>query len=741
MAFPFAPRRFGGHRINTAPKNYSLPRPAGIQDAVGGGSFGGINSSVTGWGAPMAQRTGSTQRGYVYTNPGGGQSFNGGSVPAGISTAQNPGMQAPSSNMPMAFEDGGAVDDESAIPDNNEESPSAVSDDEGAEPTGNEALENNDASQDKTTRNINDALAKVDAAFQNGRSQFGLTANMRRSTNITDSRTPDGSVNFADIRANPLKQLRGLNPMNALRSLAGPANEPASAVMAIPGTLADQAGYNDIDAEGGSGNSEAEYRADLARGLKRYDDGGAIEDDDTTGSVDNQQDAGGAQSPVSDPATDNVPRLAAYVQGAGAASPDTVDSWLSQYHHLPKEIATVQALADAVEPQQFDMSGGGLDTGFGKIDPTSLLQGYRQHYDHGRAYAVAAANGNAQKPANMEDSVKAANDAFPYVPDGERVHFAVGPNNSVNVSIGGPNGEQRANTTLTPEQYKAFLMQSDFDNVYERTPSLMLQEVMRKDISGVTTGPNPPAPQGGEFMAGAATAEPQAAAAQEQTGQQVAQNTRPTPEHHPGYNMYTNARGTYFVPEDIDARSQALTGGWLSREEERQNFINAQMQQGIKNEIDTLKARNPLGVQQLRNEGALQRTQYASSLKAAWEDRRTQGMIMINLDKIAAQHENDQAKNAANLARSMLLGGVDPSEVPDNVKKMTGVDMSKLLTLGQNTPQAPNAGNSRNPPPTATPYGGKNTQVAPPQNAPQTIFKDGKLWYKTPRGTWSDQPQ
>lgn len=733
--FQNAPRRFGGRRINLPMRRSSMPAPAGTGGSMPaqqgpitswGGSNGGINFSGSGYGAPPAMRAGGTFD-HRFTDGTPGQP----KIPAGVSTAMNPsGMQQAA---PMAFEDGGAVDedDTSGIPED-EGSASDVDQDEGAAPTGQSALENADVSQDSNTRNINAALAKVDAAFQQGRQRFGLTDNFRRSDNIEDSRSEQMGV--ADMLKS---QQQAAQASRAARQNFENAGQDSARlpinrlwdqpVLAIPGTLQDQAGLNDVGEQYSRGGP-----------VKRYDDGGAIEDDSQP--QDDQQDLSGFQNPMGDPTVGDVPRLAAYVQGEGAAAPDAVQQYLSGYNHLPKEQATVQALADAVEPSYDVGIGGFAGPQPNGMDSTSLLQGYRQHYDHGRAYAVAAANGNAQKPANLQDSVKAANDAFPYVPDGERVHFTVGPNNTVNVSIGGPNGEQRANTALTIDQYKAFLMRSDFDNVYERTPSLMLQDIMSSDVSGITTGPTrqQAQPQGGEFMAGSAGIQPSAGADQSQTPQTGQPPARPTPDNHPGYNMYTNARGTYFVPQDIDARSQALTGGWLSRENERQQFINEQMQQGVKNEIDMMKARNPLGVQQLRNEGALARTQYASSLKAAWEDRRTQAQIMINLDKIAAQHQNEQARNAANLARAQLLGGVDPADVPDNVRKMTGVEMSRLLNLEGRTPQAPNASNSPNPPP--LPYGGKNTQVRAPQ-APQTVFKDGKLWYKTQRGTWSDQPQ
>lgn len=742
MAFPIAPRRFGGRRINVAPRSNAMPAPAGTGGAMQppstsyGGSSGGINFSGSGYGAAGAPRVGTWDHRFTDGTPGQPK------VQPGVSTALNPGMQPGSA--PMAFEDGGAIDDDTFVNrfgrglmragsrfakpwtdlmDNVYSGQPMTSEDmvggvqnmtglassaegmgkvagaayrglkgngtakaEEAIPTEATPLQDTETDDtDKTTHNINAALEKVQQAFDGTRSSFGLNQGQQQG--------PEQDVSASD------------------------------------------AGSDDDS------------------GAMAYEDGGAIEDDDTTGSIDqpdDQQDLSGFQNPMGDPTAGDVPRLASYVQGAGAAPPDAVQQYLSGYNHLPKEQATVQALADAVEPSYDVGIGGFAGPQPNGMDSTSLLQGYRQHYDHGRAYAYAAANGNAQKPPNLEDSVKAANDAFPYVPDGERVHFSVG-RDGVNVSIGGPNGEQRANTTLSIEQYKAFLAQSDFDNVYERTPSMMLQQVMGQDMAraGITTGPQAPVGANiGDQPVMAGSVQPQAGPDQQQgagtpqgAGPQQSAPAKPTPENHKGYNMYTNARGTYFVPEDIDARSAALTGNWISREPERQRFINEQMQQDIKNRIDTIKANNPYGVQQLRNEGALQRTQYASSLKAAWEDRRTQGMIMINLDKIAAQHENEQARNAANLARSMLLGGQDPTDVPDAVKKMTGVDMSRLLTLGQNTPQAPNAGNSRNPPPApAQQYGGKNTQVQAPQS-PQTIFRDGKLWYKTPRGTWSDQPQ
>lgn len=740
--FMNAPRRgpFGGHRINTPMKSTGMPAPAGTgglaPGPAQGGSAGGINSWSTGSGMQSAPRVGNWD--HRFTDGTRGQP----KIPAGISTAQNPGGMQQAA--PMAYEDGGAVDEDTgAIPDDT--SPSDVNPDEGAEPTGNDVLDSGNAG-DTMTRNVNAALAKVDAAFQTGRAKFGLTDNFRRSDNIEDSRNEQmGVADMLKARQEAASASRAAKQnFESANSGQDSARLPLThlwdqPVLAIPGTMQEEAGLNDVGERYEDGGP-----------VKGYDDGGAIEDDYEP-SLSDTGDVGTPPSPVDDQQGGNVPQLAAYVQGAGAADPDEVQAYLAKYRHLSPEQATVHALADAAEPADL-VPGQELPSYDPRMDSTALLQGYRQHYDHGRAYAYAAANGNPQKPANLHDSVKAANDAFPYVPDGERVHFAVGDQGNVNVSIGGPNGEQRANTTLTPEQYKAFLTQADFDSVYERTPSLMLQQTMSQDIqkAGITTGPTQAqagnAPQQ-EFMVGQVGLQGQKGEQPPQGQQQkrVIQGKTDdegnplTPDHHPGYNIYTNARGTYYVPEDLDARSQALTGGWISREQDRQQWLNEQMQQGVKNEIDMTKARNPLGVQELRNQGQIARTKYASDLKAGWEDRRTQAMIMNNLDKIRAQHSNEQARNAANIARSMLIGGVDPETVPDIVKKMTNVDMSRLLNLEDNTPQSPNAGNSRNPPPMPQ-YGGKNTQVQSPQ-APQTVFKDGKLWYKTPRGTWSDSQQ
>lgn len=793
MALLNAPRRgFGGHRINTPMKSSGMPAPAGTggsmpQRAYGGG-LGGINYSGSGYGMPSARRTGNWDHRFTDGTPGQPQ------IQAGISTAQSPGGLQSAGNAPMAFEDGGAVDDKpvtwqekvkqgfkeadktlvppkfekavrkagqvlgfedgGAIDDGEDygNEPDAPGEGEEAAPTGNSNLENNDT--DKITSDINAALAKVDGVFEQGRANFGLVDGWRRSNNVDDDRDNSLGSGIGGALSGAAQSLN-FNPMDALRKLGVVGDEAPSATAAIPGTMSEGAGYNDIGPQNAQGDTTDEYRRDV----RGYEDGGAVDDDENydpslsdTGNVGTPPPQ---QSAVPDEQTPaETPRLAAYVQGEGAAAPDEVQRYLQRYKHLPMEQATVQALADAASPSELVP---GQEMPAYDMDATSLLQGYRQHYDHGRAYAFAAANGNAQKPANLQDSVKAANDAFPYVPDGERVHFSVGDKGNVNVAIGGPNGEPRANTTITPEQYKAFLLQSDFDSTYERTPSLLLQSVMQEDLqkAGITTGPTQAqagnAPQQ-EFMVGQAGVQPSAGPGQQAPQQQQNRRVIPgrtdeegnplTPDHHPGYNMYKNARGTYYVPEDLDARSAALTGNWVSREEERQKWLNEQMQQGTTNEINMMKARNPLGVQELRNQGSLARTQYASDLKAGWEDRRTQGMIINNLDKIRAQHQNEQARNAANIARSILLGGGDPAEVPDMVKKMTGVDMSRLLNLENNTPQSPNAGNSRNPPPTGAPQFGtnKNTQVEAPPQTQTMVLKDGTLVYKLPGGGWSKTP-
>lgn len=131
----------------------SMPPPATTQPpAVGGGSSGGINSSVSGYGAMTAPRVGNTQRGYIYTNPGGGVSYNG---QAGL-----PGQQGGSSGprgfsnwngfrgFGRRFADGGAVEGE-------------------MDPT---------SDRDNITPNLNAALQTVNEIFRYGYQKHGLGA-------------------------------------------------------------------------------------------------------------------------------------------------------------------------------------------------------------------------------------------------------------------------------------------------------------------------------------------------------------------------------------------------------------------------------------------------------------------------------------------------------------------------------------------------------------------------------------
>ena len=349
-----------------------------------------------------------------------------------------------------------------------------------------------------------------------------------------------------------------------------------------------------------------------------------------------------ATSPQSSPA--NVPENAKaiwdYLTGANAAPPDVVTA--AEKHVDPE---------GKMDPNDLKLQTvATVKADHGDDAASSVLQHYRQKFDHFKAFAGAAA-----AKGNLESAVNAATQAFTNLPDGHKIVFEPNGSEGVVAHLQGADGNQSGSINLSLNQFSKFLRGKDsmFDNLMDigSVPTL------RKQFTGADEAA-PTKPEGPQSIT-------------KQLAKQLGVSTDDVTRLYPS-----------------PAAQMAL--------------LQQQKQQERVNTINETKAKNPAGVQQLRNEGAqkVADTRAAATSASAetragaardvqkmksdsWahiydlKDRNEQHKILTTA---AARQGSDQGRNAINIARSMLAQGRPMTEI-DKAFKEKGVDLGRLMRV------------------------------------------------------------
>lgn len=513
----------------------------------------------------------------------------------GLST--NPKLTAPAgaSGVLPGFEDGGSMDDTQGF----------------------NGIANDDSP---------DAFDAINSAVQYGRQKSGLTGNWRRSENVEDDRDQQMGSGEKFVRQSLQDVGRGLadtlgyNKLNSGGDTASaviPRGRTDTGVVAIPGTLQDQAGLNDVGMnykDGGAveeDNDENEAIPTRPAGPggdrpddnpfpvkrpnppfgKRYDDGGSVDDDDddgdSTGAIpaDGDGDDNASPAPEGEEATpamggsQNPQKLVSYLLGADAAPPQLVDAIersIDPEGKLDPDTRHMAAIQQAAKQ-------GGNEAAW------QVLQHYRKKYDASKAFAAAALNGVGGKPPDIAAAAQAASKAYTYMPDGTSVSFQPGQN-GVTATVKRVGSQQPfGNVTLTPEQFHEFVRgkAGQFDNVLENSGPRVLSELQ--------TAQGRPFDQGAAPMNGPAPTQtqPQRPPQQQfgQGAQSMAAPARPEPSDEERRQAFYDApRRNANYDKELEARSFDL---YPQDRTKRLEWLNAQMQARGEQETARIRAERP----------------------------------------------------------------------------------------------------------------------------------------------------
>jgi hypothetical protein len=362
---------------------------------------------------------------------------------------------------------------------------------------------------------------------------------------------------------------------------------------------------------------------------------------------------------------------------AGAGSPGHIWSYLTgQGAAAPQDIRAIEQDVDPKDKMDpNDLTVAAITTARqkgGDAAAAAMLQGYRQQYDHYRAFAGAAMTGG-----NVDSAIDAANNAFQKLPDGQRVVFEKGDGDNIVAHLQGSDGNAKTKVNLTSDQFSELMRgpHGMFDNMINAGSTTAL----RKLFTGANTNDQ-------NDQTGATPSQSNKFA---QVGVQRGPNrqVQAVPrEGAPGARASVTKQLAEMYGVDEDTITQVMPSP-------RDQFaaLAKQRQQDQANKINEIKARNPLGlaqtraqsaldVQNARNSGNLAVQRAKSDTWAQTYDLRDRNERNKLLLQAQLRQNTDAGRNAVSMARGMLNQGRTMADV-DQYFKQQGVDFGQLTGL------------------------------------------------------------
>lgn len=334
------------------------------------------------------------------------------------------------------------------------------------------------------------------------------------------------------------------------------------------------------------------------------------------------------------------PKAMGYMMGQGGTSQNTlkqVEAKIDPQGQMDGSQRTVAVIASA--PNQ-EVAG-------------QYMQAFRQRYNMQKAGAATALD-----KGNLVVSAQNATQAYENVPDGNHITFQPLPNNQgVGVNVTEIGGASKT-FNLTVPQYKQFLHGTDgqYDNLMENDAASVIARAAQ--AGGVQQTPT-----GTAATNATATAQPTGASTGAATpGQQPQGGAQGSPFNKAPITMGAKPAapaaeplGGYTPQQIAEARARFPL---VSQHGKMMDWLNAQKQQEETNKINEMKARNPLGIQQLKGQNYNQRTEAKSADVAAQNQSRERIASQGNAAKVG----NAMAQQQIALMRSYIAAGqLDPS--------------------------------------------------------------------------------
>lgn len=415
---------------------------------------------------------------------------------------------------------------------------------------------------------------------------------------------------------------------------------------------------------------------------KFYDDGGAIDtsDQDNSGappvmgtpSVPAEDDSSGVdQAQQQQPQQQGSPdvglgqpqgplggvakRIIAYLQGADASHPDSIDAvgrMVDPEGKMPPADRNVVAL-DRVRNQ------------YGDNAAWQLMQANRVAYNAQTAFGKVALQGTPQKPADINAAIDAANKAQANVLDGSNIQFArAGGGDSVTAMVTMPGTRTPQQIQLSPQAFAAFLDiggDGQWDKLMENSAPVTLQRLAKQYP-----------PQGISKLSQMKPLAAQSPAASPASADEEEGGDEPKPKTNFGKTPSTlNLTGSdeqqppgnepdTGIDPDVEARANRLFPN-ASQAAQRNQYISSELSrsESLENQVEVAKEKGKLANERARIMGGA-RVQGAEAIaggrvKASenYGNARTQ----LALAKLQAAAQHEEAVNGRT-AQSMAMHGL-----------------------------------------------------------------------------------
>jgi hypothetical protein len=335
-------------------------------------------------------------------------------------------------------------------------------------------------------------------------------------------------------------------------------------------------GNQDTDNEGAIDTGDQSVQEDNSGAAPVI--GGAIPGEDNSGAApvmpaSPQGGASGQQhfTPNLNPADvpGNMKRIVSYLLGADAAPLQAIDQ-----------------VGQQVDPQGQMAPGDrnlvGIDQAGDVAKQWQLLQAHRKAFMAKQSFAYAALTGSAQKPADINAAIDAANQAEQHIPDGSNVRFSRSQN-GVTATVTMPGTAQPQQIQLTPEQFKQYLdvgNDGQWDKLQQASVPATLQRLSQSTMSKVTGVPDKGPPAGSVVLP-----EPQPKTNFGKTPSTLnlsgSDEQQPPPEDKTGYGDELEQRAMKVFPGITqNAQRQQWMAAQEEKELERQNKLDVEEKRG-----------------------------------------------------------------------------------------------------------------------------------------------------------------
>lgn len=318
-----------------------------------------------------------------------------------------------------------------------------------------------------------------------------------------------------------------------------------------------------------------------------------------------------------------------------------------------------------------------------------MIQYNRTSYNAKQAFAKAAMNGVDGKAGDVQAAAQAATQAGAHILDGSAAQFTATPDGHITASVKPPGADARMSFKLTPQQFSQYLDvggAGQWDRVMEQggVPGTLQKLSTSSSPAGAAQSQNPG--QGQDQNQDQGQAQQNLPTATGSDGQTVTDMTVRKPQNNYGQTPSTKdlSGGEPMAPpgvgtnygDELEARGRARTGGWISQEPARQQWMADQeekeLERGNKVEVAAEKGKNDIerarqtgmgrvDAEKVKAEGGEKRqtirsnsNENVANIQAQASAKKQQAQAMLKLQQMDRTSQDQASRERGRMARAEI---------------------------------------------------------------------------------------